>query len=135
MRIRFRSGKKDGGGGQMKRVGAVLRSVILCPATAGSPAAAHPRYGPLGPFTHLVVIYQENHSFDNLYGGWARVGDQWVDGRGAPGYARRSVQVREDGSPYRCLYQNDPSLATPPLDAACGTDTAINGCTYASRVP
>jgi phospholipase C len=23
--------------------------------------------------SHVVVIYQENHSFDNLYGGWERV--------------------------------------------------------------
>jgi phospholipase C len=22
---------------------------------------------------HIVVIYEENHSFDNLYGGWERV--------------------------------------------------------------
>ena len=24
---------------------------------------------PFGPFKHVVVIYEENHSFDNLYGG------------------------------------------------------------------
>src|SRR4051812_32630894 len=129
-------GEPDRRSGSMRRVRAGLGVVgwfVLVLGLAGTPAQAHPRHGPLGPFTHLVVIYQENHSFDNLYAGWGRVGDQRVDGRGAPGYARRSAQVRQDGSPYRCLYQNDPSLATPPLDAACGTDTATNGFSYASH--
>jgi acid phosphatase len=118
----------------MRRVTAVIAGIILTIGLIGSPAVAHPRRsGPLGPFTHLVVIYQENHSFDNLYGGWGTVRGQRVEGRGSDGYARRSVQVREDGTPYRCLYQNDPSLSTPPLDAACGTDTATNGFTYASH--
>jgi phospholipase C len=118
----------------MRRVSAVFAAIILTLGLVGSPAVAHPRRsGPLGPFQHLVVIYQENHSFDNLYGKWGSVHGQRVEGRGSAGYARRSVQVREDGSPYRCLYQNDPSLSTPPLDAACGTDTATNGFTYASH--
>jgi phospholipase C len=118
----------------MRRVSAVIAGIILTLGLIGSPAVAHPRRsGPLGPFTRLVVIYQENHSFDNLYGGWGSVRGERVEGRGSPGYARRSVQVREDGTPYRCLYQNDPSLSTPPLDAACGTDTATNGFTYASH--
>ena len=33
--------------------------------------------GPLpGGYKNLVVIYEENHSFDNLYGSWGRVGGQ-----------------------------------------------------------
>jgi acid phosphatase len=118
----------------MRRVTAVFAAIILTLGLVGSPAVAHPRRsGPLGPFEHLVVIYQENHSFDNLYGMWGSVHGRRVEGRGSDGYARRGVQVREDGTPYRCLYQNDPSLSTPPLDAACGTDTATNGFTYASH--
>src|SRR4051812_48832758 len=129
-------GEPDRRSGSMRRVRAGLGVVgwfVLVLGLAGTPAQAHPRHGPLGSFTHLVVIYQENHSFDNLYAGWGRVGHQEVEGRGSPGYARRGAQVRQDGSPYRCLYQNDPSLATPPLDAACGTDTASNGFSYASH--
>src|SRR5215207_9613976 len=118
----------------MRRVSAVFGAMVLILALAGAPASAvRGRTGPLGSFTHLVVIYEENHSFDNLYGLWGSVGGQPVDGQGSPAYARRSAQVRQDGTPYRCLYQNDPSLATPPLDAACGTDTASNGFTYASH--
>ncbi len=31
-------------------------------------------------FNHIVVIYQENHSFDNLYGHWGEVDEDSVDG-------------------------------------------------------
>ena len=31
-------------------------------------------------FNHIVVIYQENHSFDNLYGLWGKVDGRAVDG-------------------------------------------------------
>src|SRR5690349_20427076 len=119
----------------MRRISVAFGVLVLVLGMAVAPAQAHPRPGPLGPFTNLVVIYQENHSFDNLYGGWGRVGGQWVDGRGSPGYLLRSAQVREDGSRYRCLLQNDPSLSTPPLDAACGTDSATNGTTFDSHFP
>ena len=37
---------------------------------------------PLGNFKHLVVIYEENHSFDNLYGLWGDVNGQHVIGLG-----------------------------------------------------
>src|SRR5262249_32585286 len=37
------------------------------------------RHG-LDGYTHIVVIFQENHSFDNLYGQWGRVGDDRVNG-------------------------------------------------------
>ena len=34
----------------------------------------------LRDYKHIVVIYQENHSFDNLYGLWGRVGEDGVRG-------------------------------------------------------
>jgi acid phosphatase len=60
---------------------------------------------------HIVVIYEENHSFDNLFGEWER-----VDGlRGA----RPQKQVAPDGTPLACLPQNDVNLTSPPLPATC----------------
>src|SRR5689334_10367216 len=56
---------------------------------------------------HIVVIYEENHSFDNLYGGW-----EGVNGRAN---ATNSSQVAQDGSTYSCLLQNDVNLRVPPL--------------------
>jgi len=64
-----------------------------------------------GGFKHLVVIYLENHSFDNLYGGWGSVNGQPVDGRdqAPPGH---TTQVAQDGTAFSCLFQNDPNLAS-----------------------
>ena len=58
---------------------------------------------------HIVVIYEENHSFDNLYGGW-----EGVNGRtGGP------LQLDEAGAAYGCLLQNDVNLTSPPLSVTC----------------
>jgi phospholipase C len=61
----------------------------------------------------IVVIYEENHSFDNLYGGW-----EGVNGvrRADPAH---TTQVNQAGTPFTCLLQNDVNLATPPLSATC----------------
>src|SRR5436190_995949 len=76
---------------------------------------------------HVVVIYEENHSFDNLYGGW-----EGVDGLGSAD-AAHTTQVGQTPArvPYTCLKQNDPSLTSPtPLAPTC-TDTTT-GTTFQS---
>jgi acid phosphatase len=78
----------------------------------------------LAKIRHVVVIYEENHSFDNLYGGWER-----VNGRTKADLAH-TAQVNEAGAPYGCLMQLDVNLTSPPLPATC-TDTA-NGTTFNS---
>lgn len=60
---------------------------------------------------HIVVIYEENHSFDNLYGGW-----EGVNGRAN---ATNSSQIAQSGSTYSCLLQNDVNLTVPPLAGTC----------------
>jgi phospholipase C len=72
----------------------------------------------IGQYDHLVVVYQENHSFDNLYGGWGAVNGQWVDGRWS-GPSSRRTQLAQDGTPYRCLLQDDVNLTSPPLAPTC----------------
>jgi len=47
--------------------------------------------GSLRDVKHIVVIYEENHSFDNLYGGW-----EGVNGLGSVDVAR-TVQVNQEG--------------------------------------
>src|ERR1044072_2605546 len=60
---------------------------------------------------HIVVIYEENHSFDNLFGGW-----EGVDGlRGA----RPQQQIAPDATAWPCLPQNDVTLTSPPLPVRC----------------
>jgi acid phosphatase len=104
--------------------------IALCAAGAlalGAPAvaAAHgPGHGDgdhhgkgLRGIQRIVVIYEENHSFDNLYGGW-----EGVNGlrRADPDHTR---QVDQSGVPYACLLQNDVNLTTPPLGAACAANS------------
>ncbi len=68
----------------------------------------------LDRINHVVVIYEENHSFDNLYGGWEGV-------RGlSDADAAHTTQVDQNGVPYACLRQNDANLTSPvPLAATC----------------
>ena len=80
----------------------------------------------LGAINHIVVIYEENHSFDNLYGGW-----EGVNGR-ADADAAHTTQVDESGSPYGCLLQNDVNLTSPSPQPADCTDTTT-GTTFTSH--
>ena len=61
---------------------------------------------------HIVVIYEENHSFDNLYGGWEGVNGlaNVHDARGD--HVRRSTRP---ATVFACLKQDDVNLndATP----------------------
>src|SRR3954451_12115173 len=102
--------------------GSLRRAVLI--AAAGMALLAPPaaaargqRERALGGIRHFVVIYEENHSFDNLYGRWERVdGLRDADPAHAP-------QVSQAGTPYECLLQNDVNLASPPRPAPC-TNTA-----------
>jgi phospholipase C len=77
---------------------------------------------PLSTINHIVVIYEENHSFDNLYGGWEGVnGLKNAD-------AAHTTQVDQANAPYTCLKQNDVNLAALPAtcsDAAHGISSAF----------
>ena len=84
-----------------------------------------------GGFKHLVVIYEENHSFDNLYGGWGAVNGQRVNGRSHATTAR-TAQVDQDGTPYSCLLQNDVNLTSPPQPSDC-TDSTDSTHTFTSH--
>jgi phospholipase C len=58
----------------------------------------------LSKINHVVVIYEENHSFDNLYGGW-----EGVNGR-ANADAAHTTQVDQNGVAYGCVKQLDVNL-------------------------
>jgi acid phosphatase len=101
----------------------LLLLVALAVVPAGGAAAAGSDR--LSRINHIVVIYQENHSFDNLYGKW-----EGVNGLGHAPRAR-TVQVNQAGVPYRCLLQNDVNLTSPPLSVRC-TDTTT-GTAFSSH--
>src|SRR3989442_1045258 len=107
-------------------VPAALASVLAL--TALPAAGSEPDHGQaqLGKINHIVVIYQENRSFDSLYGGW-----EGVNGlANAP--SGKTLQVSQAGAPYSCLLQNDVNLRTPPLSKVC-SGTKANGASFDSH--
>ena len=107
-----------------RRLAAALAIVV---ALALPAAAAHAHDGGhhrSARVDHIVVVFQENHSFDNLYGSW-----EGVNGL-ADADAAHTTQVGQGGVAYTCLKQNDVKLTSPPLPATC-TDTTT-GSTFQS---
>src|SRR2546423_6515137 len=82
----------------------------------------------LQKINHIVVIYEENHSFDNLYGGW-----EGVNGR-ANADAAHTTQLDEAGNPFACLLQNDVNLTSPPLSVRC-TDVDHGIASHCTTTP
>jgi phospholipase C len=96
------------------RLMAALTGTILGLSAAFVPGMAQAHSGST-EIKHIVVIYEENHSFDNLFGGWER-----VDGTAAAPRSGHVTQRAADGSVLPCLPQNDVNLVSPsPLPATC----------------
>jgi phospholipase C len=101
------------------RIVAVAASAVLT-ATVAAPARADAHDSP-SSIKHIVVIYEDNHSFDNLFGGW-----EGVNGFPAAYWSGHVIQRAADGSVLPCLPQNDVNLASPPLPVTChGTATGV----------
>jgi acid phosphatase len=98
-------------------VGGLIAAVVSAGSTVGATNDKHGP-GPLSAIDHIVVIYEENHSFDNLFGSWPA-----VDGLNKkPGNTPRNAQVDTTGKPLSCLLQKDVNLTSPPLT---GTDCTL----------
>src|SRR5258708_1963205 len=95
----------------------VLAAVTVVAAVLVSGAGAGRGEDQLGRINHIVVIYEENHSFDNLYGGW-----EGVNGRSSAD-AAHTAQVSQAGTPFSCLLQKDVNLALISM----GSCTAPSG--------
>jgi acid phosphatase len=103
----------------------MLTLTFAGPAAAGGHGGKDGHHGSGGG--HIVVIYEENHSFDNLYGGW-----EGVEGL-ADADAAHTRQVAQNGTPYTCLLQNDVNLTAPdPLAPTCSDTT---GTPFVSHFP
>ena len=113
----------------MHRLVGVMNVALTIAATAGSSAAnTQARGAYLRKLSHIVVIYEENHSFDNLYGLW---GD--VDGVETADFSH-TLQVNQDGSLFACLEQVDVNLTAPsPLARVCTDSTSAR--TFESHFP
>jgi phospholipase C len=102
---------------QSLRVRLVVAAAFVLAGSAVIASASTAKNAPnkLDKIDHIVVIYEENHSFDNLYGGWEGVNG--IDNADAA----HTIQRSQAGTPYSCLLQNDVNLASPPLAASCST--------------
>lgn len=102
-------------------VPAALASLLALTALPAAGSESDRGESQLGKINHIVVIYQENHSFDNLYGGWEGVnGLSQAD-------AAHTLQVKQNGSVFACLLQNDVNLAAIlPANCADTTGTPAN---------
>jgi phospholipase C len=89
-------------------------AIVIGAAAGANPTsdAAH-----LSQIDHIVVIYQENHSFDNLFGGW-----EGVNGL-ANEDAAHTTQVSQTEAQFHCLLQDDVNLTSPPLASTCNDTT------------
>jgi phospholipase C len=110
----------------------ISASLTLAPMTANA-QTTWTELLDLVQFNHVVVIYEENHSFDNLWGTWGYVG---ADASMGLSYADllHTRQTNLLGAPYNCLYQNDPQFTTPPLSASC-TETSPPFTSHFSNAP
>jgi acid phosphatase len=108
--------------------GVVLTLVAVISLGVGVGAAKQGgAHGRSGGVKHIVVIYEENHSFDNLYGRWEGVhGLRQAD-------AAHARQVAENGTAYKCLLQDDVNLTAPPLSDRCQDTNAADGTTFHSH--
>jgi phospholipase C len=98
-------------------VPATVASVLALTALPAAGSDSNRGESSLNRINHIVVIYEENHSFDNLYGAW-----EGVNGR-ANADPAHTLQIKQNGTTYSCLLQNDVNLSSPPLSATCADTT------------
>jgi len=100
----------------MSPVHKLIRFALALASLGGLEAQA----ASLRDYNHIVVILQENHSFDNLWGLWGEVDGERVNGLQRADAAHK-LQLNSNGKPFDCLFQNDVNLkdAKPESGANC----------------
>jgi acid phosphatase len=85
---------------RIRRLLVVLETLFLTLLLLSSSAATVARPAQPGdvPIDHLIIFYQENHTFDNLYG-------QFPGANGLDKPSAGIEQVNEEGKPYKTLPQ------------------------------
>ncbi|HET7194952.1 MAG TPA: acid phosphatase [Nocardioides sp.] len=109
----------------MSRSAWALATVLVLGGSVASPAARSAPPPPKGQqIDHIVVIYEENHSFDNLFGGWEGI-NGLDDATPQPQVAPDGTVLGEHDVALPCLPQTDVNLKSPPLRATCGSVAVV----------
>src|SRR5947199_2491732 len=91
------------GGRWILAVGVALWGCVGLPAARAA--------GSLEQVNHLIVIYQENWSFDGLYG-------KFPGADGLANAGERIRQIKKNGTPFRALPQPLDTSKKPPIPDA-----------------
>jgi len=83
--------------------GAAIAAIAAAPSTPAHAATA----AELSKIQHIVVIYLENHSFDNLFG-------RFPGANGVSKAGKTLIQIDKDGKPYATLPPVINTSANPP---------------------
>jgi phospholipase C len=86
----------------------LVAATLVLALLSGIPSALNAQTSGLQKINHIVVIYQENWSFDSLYGKFP--GANGIDNAGAAAH-----QVDKDGNPYSALPQPLNTTFSPPV--------------------
>ena len=81
--------------------------MVVAAALGGLPPVARAQSPASSPINHIIVIYLENHTFDNLYGSFPGANGLAAASNAAP-------QVARDGTPYATLPQPINTAARRP---------------------
>ncbi len=82
-------------------------ALALAATSASAQTAPVPQPKGLDKIEHIVVVYLENHSFDDLFG-------KFPGARGLSKAGRAAIQVDKDGKPYKTLPPVVDASKTPP---------------------
>jgi len=108
---------------------AIMVIALWCLVIAFSAGGAVAQSAGLEKIQHVIVIYQENWSFDGLYG-------KFPGADGIANAAERIRQMEKDGTPYAKLPQPlDTSKKPPSLDSRFPMDLPVAPYDIALYVP
>ncbi len=89
-------------------VAAVLTALLAVPASATLDPTVAPRAASLDTIQHIVVLFPENHSFDNYFGAYPKA----LNPAGEPAFVAKSGTPTVNGLTATLRKQN-PNLANP----------------------
>src|SRR5258707_14402838 len=93
-------------GAVMQKLVATSLASLMFTGTLINPVAAEAQSGTSTPIKHLVVIFQEDISFDHYFGTYPKA----LNPRGQPRFVAKQGTPAEDGSTEGVLFNNPKEI-------------------------